>query len=64
MSYVGSSNQRAVLGVRFEEKENLAIHLQEGHDAPPADAILPRHQPSFFRPRAFKQVRRIEDCKP
>jgi hypothetical protein len=31
MSYAGSSNQGGVLGIRFEEKENLAIHRQEGH---------------------------------
>jgi len=54
MSYVGSSNRKAVHDVGFEEKENLAIHREEGHQAPLPDAILPRRQPSFFKPRAVK----------
>jgi hypothetical protein len=54
MSYGGSSDRRAVHDRRFEEKENLGIFRQEGHQAPLADAILPRQQPSFFKPRAVK----------
>jgi len=30
MSYVESSNQRAVYDIRLEEKENLTIHREEG----------------------------------
>ncbi len=54
MSSVGSSNRRAVHDVGFEEKENLAIHREEGFDAPLPDAILARQQPSFFKPRTVK----------
>jgi hypothetical protein len=56
MSCVGSSNRRAVHNVGFEEKENLPIHREEGHQAPLPDAILPRQQPSFFKPRADNKL--------
>jgi len=51
---VGSSNRRAAHDLGFEEKENLAIHRQEGHQAPLANIMFPQQQPSFFKPRAFE----------
>jgi hypothetical protein len=50
MSYAVSSNQRAVLGIGFEEKENLAIHRQEGHPALlPMPSSLGNNPPSLNR---------------
>ena len=63
MSCVGSSNRKVAHDTGFEEKENLAIHRQEGLDVTLADAIPPRYQPSFFKPRAVKQVRRTGECE-
>jgi hypothetical protein len=54
MSYAGSSNRKALHDIRSEEKENLAIHREGGHQASLLDAILPRQQPSFFKSRPVK----------
>ncbi len=56
MSYVESSDQGAADDTRFEEKENLAILRQEGHQAPLAGAIPSRRQPTFFKPQSIKSV--------